>query len=90
MELLLCTLIAILFGWGLWRVGTSILYHDHYSTGRKSLETLSNQSIRIPLQPPAASASPRGTPLLRASASCTQLFTVHVYKNTGQRSAFAP
>lgn len=40
MEFLLCTLIAILFGWGLWRVGTSTLYHDHYSTGRKSLQQI--------------------------------------------------
>ena len=37
MEFLFCTLTALLLGWGLWRICTSLFYHDSGSAGRKHL-----------------------------------------------------
>lgn len=40
MEYICIILIAILLAFGLWRVTAALLYHDKYSTGRKSMQQI--------------------------------------------------
>lgn len=40
MEHICIILIAILLAFGLWRVTAALLYHDKYSTGRKSMQQI--------------------------------------------------